>query len=192
MGEPATIAGALKYAPVVAKTLKELGLLDRVVDWIKRKKRSNAIILGVSGTGKTSFVDETFGKHGKISGEFRTAKNTSYFGRLDNHNLHFLDTPGQQIDPFKEERKEGIRQASTMPLLGIINVVSYGYHEGPIDKSEVIARNKAKFEFLETRRREELNQLDEWADFLCGRGGKSYRQILVMSEVRRQRLELAI
>lgn len=177
-----TIAGALKYAPAVAKTLKELGLLDQVVDWIKRAERSNAIVLGVSGAGKTSFVEHMFGKPAKISAEFRTARNTSYIGKLDQKNLHFLDTPGQRAEPFNSERKEGIRRASTMNPLGVINVVSYGYHEGPVDRSEVVTRNKIKFEFLESRRHEELLQLDEWVDFLCGKGGAAKWVLTVVTK----------
>jgi hypothetical protein len=182
MSEAAIADTIVKYAPDVVKTLKELGVFDDALAWISSGTRSNVLVLGVSGTGKTSFVDDIFGRYSKRSGEFMTAKNKSHFGKIDRQNLHFWDTPGQTGEPYRGERKAAIRQASTLQPLGIINVVSYGYHEGPIENSKAVDRDKVKVEFLDRRRQEEIEQLNEWTDFLCGRDGNATWVITVVTK----------
>lgn len=178
----AEIIEALKYAPPVIKTLKELGAFDAVIRFLSRQKQYHVLLLGVSGTGKTTMVDHMFGKSSKISGEFRTAKSASYLGKIDTKRIEFLDTPGQYNEPYRGERKEAIRRASANSPIGVINVVSYGYHEGPIAKGQVVKGNEIRPDFLAQRQEEELRQLDEWADYLCGEGGSAKWVITVVTK----------
>jgi hypothetical protein len=86
--------------------------------------------------------------------------------------IKLIETPGQLTDTHKEKRFKAIQKAMAEHRLGIINVTSYGYHEGKFDRSEATTNNNAaRKTYLEERRKDEILLLQELVNLLAGPGG---------------------
>src|SRR5258707_153585 len=72
----------------------------------------------------------------------------------------FIDTSGQK--PHASRRLRAVREAMKRPLAGVVNVVSYGYHEERVGKDDAIAAGVVNETYLEQCRRDEITALDEW------------------------------
>lgn len=55
----------------------------------------------------------------------------------------------------------------TGTIAGIVNVVSYGYHESRVDRNVATIGGKASHEYLEKKRAEEIETLSEWMELLA-------------------------
>jgi hypothetical protein len=161
-------------ADKVVTILEKLGALDRVKAFFLRKKPHDILLVGASGTGKSSFRDHIFGETTEISRFERTTVVMPRLGKLRNTLINVIDTPGQDYARAQRERRAAILRAQRSPKLGIINVVSFGYHEGVTDITDAVdERGNVRPEYLQHRREEELRQLPEWTEILCGEGGSA-------------------
>jgi 50S ribosome-binding GTPase len=159
-------------ADKVVAILEKVGALDRVKAFFSGKKVHDILLVGASGTGKTSFRDHIFGETTEINRYERTTVVMPRLGKLQKHHLKLIDTPGQNYARAQRERRKAILQAQQSRRLGIVNVVSFGYHEGVTDARDAVDElGNARSTFLEEKRKDELHQLTEWTEILCGEGG---------------------
>jgi hypothetical protein len=168
-GEPLTTAAVAKEAYDLYKVAREEGWLDRVVDLFKRKQR--VLVLGNTGVGKTSFLNSLVHElAGAIDRFDRTEFNEPKRIRLGDHPFRFVDTPGQ--DEHISRRQEAYRDAVKDGVDGVINVVSYGYHEFKRNIMEagthaVLHSNHAvNPHFLAEQRNREEQRISEWRDLV--------------------------
>jgi len=162
----------IEGADKVVTILEKLGALDKVRTFFSRQKVHDILLVGASGTGKSSFRDHIFGETTEISRFERTTVVMPRLGTLRKTLLNLIDTPGQNYARAQRERRKAILRAQQSTKLGIINVVSYGYHEGVTDVANAVDEHgNAKPNFLQDKRQDELKQLPEWTEILCGEGG---------------------
>jgi hypothetical protein len=142
------------------------GWFDKLRDALKRKH--TVLILGSTGTGKTNFVQSLTEIVPKaISHMNRTEFVKTHAIKIAKEPFNVIDTPGQVL--HSSRRVKAIREAIGKGAIGVINVVSYGYHEGRTARSEALtARGRIKESFLERNRRQELLDLDDWKVLLGG------------------------
>jgi hypothetical protein len=161
------------------------GTLGRSKDsFLLRPTQHTVILLGASGTGKTSFSRRLRGLAAYVPREMRTRVSESVTGKLKGRlKLKLIETPGEIIEPFSIHRRESISKAMKERTLGIVNVVSYGYHEGGSNSSLAVTQaNAVRSRFLSNRRQEEIHLLDEWKNTLCAPGGPARWLITVCSK----------
>lgn len=151
--------------------LKEFGKIAIQKGWIQKmihffRKKHSILILGSTGTGKTNFIESLIST---------APEAISYMNRTDftkEHQVHIskelfalIDTPGQSL--HSTYRMEAIRDGLKEGLSGIINVVSYGYHEYRIGSSDAIDNyGNINPSFLEQHREYEIKALSEWVNIL--------------------------
>ncbi len=162
MGELVTVAGA-KTAVDIYKLAKELGWIDKLKTFWKKKKR--IIVLGSTGAGKTQFIDSMQQLIPQlILNTQRTAFPLDRVLSLAGELFEITDTPGQSS--HRSRRMDAIRDAMK-DADGVINVVSYGYHEWDVSADEAITKQgTAKLQFLKDHREIETTAAAEWADLL--------------------------
>jgi ABC-type cobalamin/Fe3+-siderophores transport system ATPase subunit len=156
------------------KPIIELFILAEKQGWLDKiqvafKHKHKVLVLGSTGVGKTNFIkslsealpmaieliDRTeFAQHHKLV--------------LDKEPFIFIDTPGQINHQAK--RLDVIKQAMAGSISGIINVVSYGYHEYRIGTKDALETDDSIREaFLARHRQIELDALNEWTTLLGDR-----------------------
>lgn len=177
------IAEVLPGAGAVFKILKRAGVFERAWDWVSRTAAAEVIVLGASGAGKSSFLNQISGKDPHIGRLERTTHPAVVTGKLENIYFKLHDTPGQPDPIYREKRLEAVRRASRHEI-GIINVVSYGYHEETVPTSRAVdgSTAKAKDDFLTERRKLENKLIGEWVDILCGQGGSAAWMITLVTK----------
>lgn len=151
---------------VISKAHKQ-GWLDRLTSALRKKHR--VLVLGATGTGKTAFLESSTEVVPKaIELMNRTEFNEKYRIKISKELFIFTDTPGQRL--HTRRRQEAMREVlkSKGGVAGIINLVSYGYHEASTVKLPAIKASKVPASFLEQRREVEIAMLDEWKDLLGG------------------------
>jgi hypothetical protein len=162
MPEPTTGAaiGGAKVAVDIYKLAKELGWLDKLRTFWKKKKR--IVVLGSTGVGKTEFI-ESLKKliPDLIANTARTefSKKTT-LALTEGIIIEVEDTPGQRGHESRRRRsiQDAVRRAD-----GVINVVAYGYHEYDIASSQALTKaGEAKETFLRAHRQIEIEQVQEW------------------------------
>src|SRR5581483_549690 len=174
------IGVAVPIAKEVHKILKDRGVYEKAMDYLARRKPKDIIVLGASGTGKSSFLKSIRGLSAYIRHEDRTDKATKVKGKIGKEFFNFIDTPGEA--QHKAKRSQVLYEIYGKPFLGIINLVSYGYHENAIAGTHAIAGTSASETYLESRRQTEINQLAEWTSLLAGRGGPAKWLITVVTK----------
>ncbi|WP_122038599.1 GTPase domain-containing protein [Asaia bogorensis] len=170
------------YGQQVVKILRDAGMLERAKDWLLRKTSQDVLVLGASGAGKSSFLKLISGENPQISRIERTTKSQTVTGKIEKSYFNLVDTPGQPLDIYRQERHRAILGAAGKRRLGIINVVSYGYHEETVKASEAVDNHRVKEAFLEGRRQLEVDLLSEWNEILCGEGGAADWMITVVTK----------
>jgi GTP-binding protein EngB required for normal cell division len=170
---PNTISRHLDNAERVVQILEKLGVLDRVRKFFLQTEPHDILLVGVSGTGKTSFRDHIFGDPKEISRYERTTVVKPMLGKLRGKLINIIDTPGQTTRPARAQLRTAILQAQNSRKLGVINVVAYGYHEGITEVKNAVENGLARKDYLENRRKEEINQLREWVNILAAEGGSA-------------------
>jgi hypothetical protein len=180
IGATELVKAAIPVAKGVHEILKERPVYEKVIDFFTRKPEQHILLLGASGVGKSSFLKSIQGEYAYIPREHRTETSAAVDGRIDTLNITFIDTPGEA--QHTDRRKKTIRESVHTKSLGIINVVSYGFHEGTAKVSEAVDNNQAKDDFLERRREVELERLTEWIPILCGQGGHAAWIITVVTK----------
>jgi hypothetical protein len=97
--------------------------------------------------------------------------------------IKLIETPGGLLKESKGERFKAIQKAMAERQLGIINVTSYDYHEGSVDRSQATTNDHAaRKTYLESCRKNEELLLQEWANLLAGPGGRAKWLITVCSK----------
>lgn len=145
---------------------EELGLWKKWQTWLRKKRK--ILVLGASGTGKTQLVNSIANP---LSEKLDVLQRTVTVERrsllIGKSPFVFSDTPGQILDEAK--RKVAITDAVRQKIDGVLNVVSYGYHEAAeADKSAAIPESGghiARADYLEERREIEVALLSEWIPF---------------------------
>lgn len=141
------------------------GWLDNLVDVFRRKHK--ILVLGLTGTGKTNFlISLTETTPQAINLMSRTRFMQKHKIRIQKNPFVFVDTPGEKGK--EDERRKAIKEAMRDGVKGVINVVSFGYHEArQHEKKNVFNRDgSVKEKFLKDRRREEIDFLQEWTPLL--------------------------
>jgi len=125
------------------------------------------IVTGVSGTGKTALIQTLSGENPYIPHDERTNHPTRHQLFSDTLAFELIDMPGQEwhesirieeLDRLKREHRENHMS------IGVINVVSNGYLEGPIGNYVIdpVVDDKVNHEYLKQARRTEMLQIPEW------------------------------
>ncbi len=151
-----------------AKIAYEKGWLKRIRDLFRKSHR--ILVLGATGTGKTQMI-ESFNEHMPDAIHYmdRTVGIRSH--RVDNIGEAFkiIDTPGEE-ERSKAKRMDAIKEALRKGVSGIIDVVSYGYHEYDVDIGAAFNLDgSVNADFLEAHRAAEGRALREWTAILGDR-----------------------
>ena len=149
--------------------LKETGAFEKVWDFIKGKKSYPILLVGASGTGKTSLLKALQGEATNIRRQDRTDDIKKVSGKIEGVPLKILDTPGEVF--HNSIRLRAYQEALHEKSIGILNVASFGYHEGRTEASKAVKDGKASEEYLEERRKIEVSLINEWAPILCDGDG---------------------
>ena len=101
-------------------------------------------------------------------------------GKIENAIFKFIDTPGESRHDTK--RKDAILKTYGHLSIGVINVVSYGYHEGTVPRGKALDGNNASEGYLTASRATEIHYLAEWTSLLAGRNGPAKWLITVATK----------
>ena len=134
---------------------------------LSMKKKETLVVFGISGSGKTQFIN-SFKNLLENKGDFwssfdRTRASKGHNIPFDEFPLHFVDTPGHSGNGL--DRQNEIRNIIASGVEGIINVVSYGYEENPeIDPTTLIDHSTGEIKpaFITNNRISEKERLKEW------------------------------
>jgi 50S ribosome-binding GTPase len=159
--------------------IKETG----VAEWAAELYYGRRMILvfGCSGTGKTSLINSLMAQGAPtdtISIASRTQDSTTSIIALEGSRFRVTDTAGAQglqkkfdgtVNPL-QERDRGIFNRITR--IGIINVVSYGYHEYSEEGREAFLTPSGVLnqDAIEQHRTKEIIELKEWATEIAKTG----------------------
>lgn len=145
-------------------------LLFSIPRWVKRLvfawnycfyKPTRVLLLGVSGSGKTQFLNSFLGI--PMLEDNRTYVPEDKFYYFPNgRKIQFVDLPGHVT--YEVARKKYIDEITKNRIKGIINVVNYGYNDAEVNQAEVFkaGENEIKSAYLRDNRKNELIQLNEW------------------------------
>ena len=162
--ETGTAIEAVKFL----KEAYDAGWFDKLLIHLKKKHR--VLVLGATGAGKTAFLKSLKSVLPEtIDVMNRTEFNEKHEVTLSQRPFIFKDTPGQIH--HAPRRLEAIKEAMKLRggIAGIINVVSYGYHESRVmPKPQITADGKVEDAFLIKQRQLELEMLSEWTPLLGG------------------------
>src|SRR5580704_8313947 len=122
------MADAFETTVAVDKYLKEKGIYDKIQAWFLKQTAYPIVVTGVTGSGKSSLVNSLFGEVVNIDRLNRTDSPKEVVGKLEKKLfIKMIDTPGQP--EHEARRKQAFKKALKFNSVGIINVVSFGYHE---------------------------------------------------------------
>lgn len=171
-----------KVAAEVLRILRERGLVDKVLDFLLKKEPMTVLIMGASGTGKSAFLRKLYDEEPFIHPNDRSRINEAQAGKVEGTLFNMIATPGQRDAVHGKTRLEAIKEAAAVGRLGILNVVSYGYHEVSDSIAKALDGGTVREAYLASRRSEELLMIPEWVRFLCGPGGKASWLITVITK----------
>ncbi len=169
MPEPlSTTAGGVKLASLLLEEAEKQGLIDKLKTYFKRKPR--ILLLGSTGVGKSQFLRSLVQAHPEpIARGDRTIFTSSQVLLVRKSPFRFVDPPGDASDAMKDVRSDKIREGMSARggISGVINVVSYGYHEYDVAKKDVfLPDGKVDPQYLARHRQFEIDQLSEWTALL--------------------------
>lgn len=127
------------------------------------------IVYGASGVGKTEFCRSLLGKSIESSNAPRTVIHQIENLILeDGHKIRLYDLPGHVS--YKANRDKVMEEIANRKSYGIINVVSYGYHEVPEAQNLKVFKvgnegektNEIDTQFLKENLKREFDQAKEW------------------------------
>ena len=124
-------------------------------------KPTKVLVLGVSGSGKTQFLNSFLGI--PMLEDNRTYVPVKKYYIFENgRKIQFVDLPGHA--PYISTRQKYIDDITKNKIKGIINVVNYGYNDAEVNDADVFkaGENEIKSAYLKNNRKNELNQLKEW------------------------------
>lgn len=146
-----------------AKKLSSLTFADKLKQWYAQNQQE-ILVLGCSGVGKTQFVYSLSDKTDEQLARIETRKHQITTLKLEDFPLKFIDTVGH-IDAPHERDDVFYNRLNNEKLIGIINVVSFGYQENDQSKEhEVFATDtpQVQYDFLERGRQDELAYMEKW------------------------------
>ena len=148
----------------VLETAHKQGWLDKIIDAFKRKHR--VLVLGSTGVGKTNFLQSlTSLTAPAIDYMKRTEFSREHGIKIGKSPFIFIDTPGELGK--QPRRKKAIREALSGEISGVINVVSYGYHEYRSSHLDKLNRDGSpSSQYLSEHRKVEVAALSEWVELL--------------------------
>lgn len=158
-----SIAVGVEVGYEILKVVDRNGWLNQFTDAFRKKHR--VLVLGSTGVGKTQFL-RSFGDmfaeglNYAARTQFPTAKRIELDGNL----FEFIDTPGQEL--HQSRRITAIANAMREGYTGIINIVSYGYHEYGLNADKVLAGSSVKDSYLQSHRDVEIRLLGEWSPWI--------------------------
>jgi energy-coupling factor transporter ATP-binding protein EcfA2 len=143
------------------------GWLDKFLNAFRKKH--TILVLGSTGTGKTNFLQSLIELTPKAIDQMnRTEFAQKHSIKIKKQPFVFVDVPGQAL--HSPRRIRAIRETMSRGLSGIINVVSYGYHEYRIGKAKAVTAHGIVNEaFLKKHRQVEIDALAEWTSLLGSR-----------------------
>jgi energy-coupling factor transporter ATP-binding protein EcfA2 len=165
------VDAASQIPGAVHKLLEKAGVYERVLHWLLRRSATEVLVVGPSGAGKSSFLSSLKGDVSIIRRDLRTDKVRKVAGKLKASHFQFWDTPGEV--EHEPKREVAYKELGRLKTIGIINVVSYGFHEGTAERAKAIDNGGAADAYLESRRAVEIAQLREWVDRFVGSGGSA-------------------
>src|ERR1051325_7607158 len=128
------VVGSIEAAVKVLKLVHSAGLFDKA--YAKLRKKYRFAVFGQSGTGKSNLLLSIENPLAPAVDRYnRTVANRTVRLLIAGRPFLFIDTPGH--GEYKDARDDVVTAAQKEPLLrrkrfnGVLNVVSYGYHEGP-------------------------------------------------------------
>ena len=164
MGQFAKIA--IEFASDVFDHLYEQGFFEKLFNKIF-KRNKQILVLGATGAGKTQFLNSLNKELENIQVTYSSQANQKNFTKIDKIPISFLDTPGQgqKIEVRKREIQNLVRENK---YEGIINVVSFGFHEREHTTQKRIfdENNKINFDVIDDYKQMELKMLKEWLPLL--------------------------
>ncbi len=142
---------------------KQSGFWNSWKTWLKRRRK--ILVLGGSGTGKTQLINSIMNPMSeKLTTLQRTVAVEKRNITIGEYPFIFSDTPGQLLDEAK--RKIAITDAIRSQIEGVLNVVSFGYHEAAEARKERAIPESgghiARSDYLQDRRAIEERLLSEW------------------------------
>lgn len=157
----------MKLAALLLEEAEKQGFIDRLKIVFKKKPR--VLLLGATGTGKSNFLQSlSVERPDPIPRASRTVFPEPHVLTIKgSHPYRFIDTPGDTS--MKDARIDSIRESLSARggISGVINVVSYGYHEYQVTKGKVLLPDgSVDPNYLAKHRQLELDQLDEWTPLL--------------------------
>lgn len=154
----------VKAANKLADAAEKHGWIDRLKKLFSKPQK--VLVLGCSGVGKTSIINslnEDFPK--TIDFLIRTQTAQKYRLNLKGDKFEFVDTPGQELHDSR--RIKAIREALRSDHLGVVNVVSYGYHEHASGADDAFSdEGTVSEQYLKSHRALEESYLNEWIELL--------------------------
>lgn len=163
----------MSYIPPWLKPFLDPETIRDVVTIVRKALKGPAKLLAVgsTGTGKTTLVNALQDKMipRMIDEVSRTNFAKSEKVKLPKGRLKITDTPGHRIDPddvdsprLNPQLEKAIEKG---PYLGILNVVSYGYHQYLQDRPNLASRT-ALANYTREHRKHEIVGLKSWAPYL--------------------------
>ncbi len=142
---------------------EKLGLIEKIRNIFS--KRRTVLVLGASGVGKTSFIKSLNDKMPEVIHYLsRTETAKKYKINFINSKLEFIDTPGQEY--HESRRISVIRESMKEEVLGVINLVCFGYHEQSTGLETAFNNGIISAEYLKKFREIEIKSLNEWKNIL--------------------------
>lgn len=125
------------------------------------------ILFGESGTGKSQLANCIIGNNFLSKNRTRVL-DLKTFTLSNGRRIKIIDTPGHKT--YTSQRKDVCRKfIDKKKIKGIINIVSYGYHETDVADEVKIFKTgtyEVKEEYLRENRKREIEQINEWIDYV--------------------------
>ena len=120
------------------------------------------MVLGSSGVGKTNLIKSlTTPSPDVIDAVNRTEFAQQAEVKIGSQPFVFIDTPGQEH--HQSRRLKAVREAVREGISGVINIVSYGYHEYDGGESDAINKDgSVNKNYLKKYKKLECDLMKEW------------------------------